>query len=70
MRFDYWRRRRLERLRQRQQSANPFRALLDGRFWARHYETFAKSKRGQDRREERRFVIAKKGKRIPRRVAI
>ena len=74
MPFEFWRRRHLDwkrRLREKDQHqrGDPFRILLDARFWARHRETFAKSRQGRDRRTERRFVISQKRRRIPRRIA-
>lgn len=38
-----------------------FRALLDHRSWARHREPFAKSRRGAQRRAERRFLQENRG---------
>jgi hypothetical protein len=49
MPFSYRRRRHLERLRRRRLRNNAFRLLLDGRFWSRHTETFAKTRLRRDR---------------------
>jgi hypothetical protein len=35
-----------------------FRFLLENHTWKRHPEPFSKSKRGRQRRQERRFVLA------------
>lgn len=40
--------------------ADQFRILTNHRFWAKHPETFAKSRAGQQRRAARRFVITHK----------
>lgn len=33
-----------------------FRFLLEASTWKRHYEPFAKTQRGRERRQERRFI--------------
>jgi hypothetical protein len=63
MKFKIWRRRRNRRDKgdpsQRALGA-AFRFLLEQHAWKRHPEPFSKTKRGQQRRSERRFVLGSK----------
>lgn len=40
--------------------ADGFRILLNKRYWRRHAEPFAKTRKGLERRRERRFVFRNK----------
>ena len=65
MKFKIWRRRRNRHPCDKGTPAQralgaAFRFLLEQHAWKRHPEPFSKTKRGQQRRSERRFVLGSK----------